>query len=311
LPHISHPSEKNLNLHEADSIGFLAANKLSINQNAIVAGKTSRGAFIKLANNWLLFLSSEPFCGPLTLNMVATDGYLQKITSGMPVQISPKQMLLPHLDLRISFEKASIWRAPHPSSSPITAEECRKRLYFVCENIILNNPAAGLAPLIPGLINPVAQPAPGPKTFQTNILSFFEKLPSSNQFSFIDFINSILGTGRGLTPSGDDFVLGFLLALNRWGFTLLPGYNPQKLNCRVVEAAYKKTTTISANLIECAAQGQADERLIAVLDWLMSGTSSDLACIDEMLKWGHSSGIDVFVGVMFALSIRENCAFSE
>jgi hypothetical protein len=126
------------------------------------------------------------------------------------------------------------------------------------------------------------------------------RLPTSNS------VISLLGAGDGLTPSGDDFVIGLLLTLKRWGNLLLPGQDLQTLTKTVVDAAYKKTTLLSANLIECAALGQADERLIAALDWLMSDISQESSCLDEMLGWGNSSGSDVFVGFVVGLSLQKD-----
>jgi hypothetical protein len=62
-------------------------------------------------------------------------------------------------------------------------------------------------------------------------------------------------------------------------------------------------STLSANLIECATLGLADERLIEALDWLVSGRDQEATHIDELLNWGSSSGMDVFVGYVVALSV--------
>ena len=73
------------------------------------------------------------------------------------------------------------------------------------------------------------------------------------------------------------------------------------LNQRVIEAAYQRTTTISANLIECAADGQADERLMKVVDGIVTGTPSIDECVNCILDWGNSSGIDALAGMAVAV----------
>src|SRR5690606_30402866 len=70
----------------------------------------------------------------------------------------------------------------------------------------------------------------------------------------------LLGLGRGLTASGDDFILGFLLLRNRWPANHADASWAQTLNQAIVDAAYARTTTLSANLIECATRGESDER---------------------------------------------------
>jgi len=111
---------------------------------------------------------------------------------------------------------------------------------------------------------------------------------------------SFLGLGSGLPPSGDDFILGLLLSINCWS-DLFPHNNKlSTLNEEIVEAAYKRTTTLSANLIECAALGLADERLIQAVDCLATGINNRDEIIPGLLSWGNTSGIDAFVGMITA-----------
>jgi len=112
----------------------------------------------------------------------------------------------------------------------------------------------------------------------------------------------LLGIGQGLTPSGDDVVVGLLLMLNRWQAALWPDGDLDSLNRRVVESAYTRTTLLSANLIECAALGQADERLINVVDCIVTGHPSESECVPHVLGWGASSGIDALVGMALAVT---------
>ena len=83
---------------------------------------------------------------------------------------------------------------------------------------------------------------------------------------------------------------------------LPPQENLDQINQEIVSAAYQKTTTLSANLIECAVQGLADQRLVAALDWLVSATGESMQVIERLLSWGSSSGGDAFVGFAAALA---------
>jgi hypothetical protein len=115
-------------------------------------------------------------------------------------------------------------------------------------------------------------------------------------------LSTFLGSGPGLTPSADDFILGLLLALNRWRIPPWETSDLHTFNFHLVEAAYKKTTTLSSNLIECASGGWANERLINALDWLVTGVASEPDVIDHMLDWGNSSGVDAFTGMVTSLT---------
>ena len=100
--------------------------------------------------------------------------------------------------------------------------------------------------------------------------------------------------------------MGWLLAVNRWETENQNQHNLDLFNREIVAAGYQQTTTLSANLIECAAQGLADQRLIDALDWLVSSSETSMQSIDALLTWGSSSGSDVFVGFVVALSTRNS-----
>ena len=129
----------------------------------------------------------------------------------------------------------------------------------------------------------------------------------------------LLGLGPGLTPLGDDFLLGVLLTLNRWGHLLpLPKSNLQKTNSEshpndlvsylnqiIQEKTRLKTTRISASLLFCAMEGAADERLLKVLDGLISGSAISQNELRNLLRWGNSSGITVLAGMISVLKTKD------
>lgn len=106
----------------------------------------------------------------------------------------------------------------------------------------------------------------------------------------------ILGQGQGLTPSGDDVMAGILLYETRQG--LVPTWDLSKLATQACE----KTTTLSSNLLQMAALGQGDERLIELTDYVLTGASryhDRLAALD-FLSWGAHSGMDTLLGITIA-----------
>lgn len=104
-------------------------------------------------------------------------------------------------------------------------------------------------------------------------------------------LEDLLGRGPGLTPSGDDVVLGLLLAEARWGLVR---------HEYLVPLAQRRTTTLSANLIALAARGDADERLLELVDWVAAGGPTP----EEFLRWGAHSGEAVLQGVRLAHALH-------
>lgn len=104
-----------------------------------------------------------------------------------------------------------------------------------------------------------------------------------------------LGPGTGLTQDEDDMILGLLLSYHRRGLILGPLFDVRRLNDLLARAAPKKTTLLGANLIACAAQGQANERLVRTLDGMMTGGPAPDQGAHSLLNWGRSSGCNALL----------------
>lgn len=285
----------------AEAIGQIASELLSGGQRGILYGRTSRGMFIKTDSRWLIFLSLENYHGPLTINLEKNKDLFIDLQQNSPIEISPGRIHFPDADLMITVEGVPIWGAPPISSRPLNREIRFTRLLEFGKQAIEYKKPAGLAPLLPAILgfSSDAPPIQEIPEYQVDILHWSANKHDRPQ---ADDLISLLGFGSGLTPSGDDVVLGYILALNRWAEALFPSGDLSKINSQVVAAAYEKTTTLSANLIECAAHGIANERLIRALDWLMGGNHLEAPDPQILFSWGNSSGIDVFIGFVFALS---------
>jgi hypothetical protein len=105
----------------------------------------------------------------------------------------------------------------------------------------------------------------------------------------------LVGLGPGLTPSGDDFLAGFLIALRRLG----RGDHAEALAASVVPLAARATNAISAAHLAHAAAGEISARLIEVLDRIAAGGDAE-ALLDRVETIGHTSGWDCLAGMVAA-----------
>jgi hypothetical protein len=221
----------------------------------------------------------------------------------MAVQISDKQMILPDARLTISAQNSAVWNPPPPSSPPLPRAECIQNLVYIARKTLTQKQSVGLSGLLPHLIPlPEFQKKLELNSLQKEILAIQPHLLNREAAPFVSKLCNCLGAGAGLTPSGDDFVTGLLLALNRWK-DVLDRDDLDRVNQSVVETAYQKTTTISANLIELASLGEGDERILKAIDWIMGGNTDKSSIVDDLLDWGSSSGVDMLVGFSAALTI--------
>lgn len=285
----------------AANVGQIAVELVSIERRGKLFGKISRGLYIKTDSRWLLYVSFENYRGPLTINLRETESLLDDFHVGTLVEISSGRIRFPEIEITISTQEVEIWKPPSVSCSTLTQEHRKKRLLEFGRRAIEYKMTAGLATLLPAILGLSKGDSLDGEiaAYQAEIIRWHE---SNDELPSGENLISLLGCGKGLTPSGDDVILGYLLALNRWKEVLLPTGDLTQLNNSLVAAAYEKTTTLSANLIECAANGLANEHLINPLDWLMGASHQESPDADELFSWGSSSGIDVFVGFVLALS---------
>lgn len=108
-------------------------------------------------------------------------------------------------------------------------------------------------------------------------------------------VAALAGWGPGLTPSGDDFLAGLMLAL--WA---QQGEAARPLCARIATAAAPRTTRLSGAFLRAAAAGLVDARWQRLLEALASGTLEAVdAATQAVLAFGASSGLEMLVGFLW------------
>ncbi len=110
-------------------------------------------------------------------------------------------------------------------------------------------------------------------------------------------IASLIGLGPGLTPSGDDFLGGMLIALHICGEKLV------KNNLYVqIESLIDSTGPVSSSHLNAAAYGEGSHSLHQILNMLLEGNEAYLEFgIDSINQIGHTSGWDALAGAVVVL----------
>lgn len=112
-------------------------------------------------------------------------------------------------------------------------------------------------------------------------------------------VNQLAGLGPGLTPAGDDFLLGLLLGL----WATRPEAEVIELTERVVETAVSRTTQLSAAWLQAAAQGEAWLAWHNLLAALRVGDNWQHP-LHRILNNGATSGIASLLGFITAASTK-------
>ncbi len=121
-----------------------------------------------------------------------------------------------------------------------------------------------------------------------------------------DAIPSIVGLGSGFTPSGDDFLAGFLFTLNQ----IIAQSKDEKLPTFQIRGS---TNWASRKFVEYAQKGFVIEPLESYVHALLKGTNPQEVAhlLDTLLAVGHSSGVDASVGAVMAISYGRGKHFCD
>ena len=117
-------------------------------------------------------------------------------------------------------------------------------------------------------------------------------------------LDGLIGCGPGLTPSGDDLIVGLLAGL--WSTT---GHEPARRAflralCAAIDAAAVATTDISHAYLAHATHGRYVEPLTTLAARIAEG--ADPGCVERetiaALRVGHTSGGDGVFGLLLGLA---------
>jgi Protein of unknown function (DUF2877) len=109
-----------------------------------------------------------------------------------------------------------------------------------------------------------------------------------------DAVNGLVGLGPGLTPSGDDFLMGALAVLDALGQT-----NIHTALAQAIVAAAGRTSPVSASLLRAAAAGHGGENLHTMVAALVTGDADGAIAVAARI--GHTSGFDALAGAAVLL----------
>lgn len=116
--------------------------------------------------------------------------------------------------------------------------------------------------------------------------------------------SGVAGLGVGLTPSGDDFLIGVIYAL--WAI-----FDPEDAalwSRTIVESASPHTTMLSAAMLQEASEGNATEHWHILVDVLAKGDAIDVEQASMgILSVGHTSGADALIGFLLSVDLLRDC----
>ncbi|WP_251026846.1 MULTISPECIES: DUF2877 domain-containing protein [unclassified Bacillus (in: firmicutes)] len=132
---------------------------------------------------------------------------------------------------------------------------------------------------------------------RTNLL--INELSNNRLANAVCHAVSLVGLGPGLTPSGDDFLVGLFTIMN---LRKSPFYLQQSFRDEVVMRANSLTNEISYMTLKKASIGKVRESIIHLVHSILNGKEDELYLpLNKVLNIGSSSGTDIATGLICGL----------
>ncbi len=278
------------------SIGALAAETITSADSGSIIGITSKGAFIR-AGDHIIFLTCADYRSPFNLTLSNADHRLTELQPGDLVVFRAGELYIPEARITIRTDTAEIWTPPLPSPLKASLNEQMALAGQWIENFWRKDPEKGL------LFLANESGVQIDTEISNSVRSLLEGIKQENFEKFMGGVRVLLGRGGGLTPSGDDLVTGFFLYHMRYDQSM--GIVRQVIHdwlSQVTYLAYETTTTISANRLAAARRGWSEDLFLRIIDALFDSTNKlDGRFFERLTCFGHSSGVDTFMGIYFAI----------
>ena len=134
------------------------------------------------------------------------------------------------------------------------------------------------------------------ESFSINTKGLCEAITQGKETLVLQCLRQLIGLGPGLTPAGDDYLLGLLAVLN---IPDSPCHAWRRIGAPIMEYANQQTNAISLSALRHASAGRVRASLIRLCYALMHVSPTPmLAILDRVMSIGSSSGTDIIVGML-------------
>jgi hypothetical protein len=247
----------------------------------------------------LSLVGPELGMGPFALMVAWENGrFTDSITPNATVIIQPDRQQLKVGNLTLHWHGAKRWQ-PRPAWKSVGPDKLAEHLPTLRRLLVANAPAGSLAMIL--LDDVPAGDSPTAASLLAIARPAIDRLLQG--FLAADVVvcqvatRKLAGLGAGLTPAGDDFLVGAIYAL----WTCLPDAQAASLATAVAAEAAPLTTTLSAGWLAAAGRGEAGQPWHDLVGALAAGqTEAMQPAVQAILATGHTSGADALAGFLVA-----------
>jgi hypothetical protein len=280
---------------KSGDVGFIKRIKAS-NLNGFVHSTFKRTINIQCLDNDELYTIGchEIDNGPNTL-VIEKNEFNDLDLAVNDTVFTTDQMLMISNKLIISVEKADMWESKLPIY-PVNPEVFYQNISKVKQFIDLHGKDGGIKK---------SQMPQSPfdmemsKILEERVLTLQAEIMKEGMPNAVYNASRLIGLGPGLTPSGDDFLVGLFTSMN---IPNSPLYGYRTFADEVVEKAKTLTNAISYMALKKAAHGHVRESIIQLVQSIFNGKEEEVTLsLNKVLNIGSSSGTDIALGLLCGL----------
>ena len=276
---------------------------------------------ITIKNELITLISHKKTMAPMCLQFDFSKLLTTRLVSGDLVLLSNSRLEMPRLKIKVVLEKMTIWHADMDVENLIYEKDAfLKNAEIVREQLVKHGEHSSLLPLL-SVIDLIAG-----YTGKTTI----SDCPSNTYSDFIEdafvalikllghqnyeeaslLVPKIIGFGPGLTPSTDDFLMGFVMTT--YYYERIDGRNIVPITQfaqTVFQVSQTRTTTVSEAMLKHASLGRIAESHRALIQGIYGLNCSCLQTLStNVLNNGATSGTDFLFGMYCAqiMLLRRN-----
>ena len=198
--------------------------------------------------------------------------------------------------LRLRCADALVWDGRVLAQPGLTPSELAGRAHGLAAWLCLHTPTHGLAPLLLALEHGLMGLSATSAAAYTALALLYSGRQAFTIPALLTLVQALVGLGEGLTPSGDDFLVGLLAVLHMTGF--LPCSAGASVHEQFYQCVRLGTTQLSGEFLRCAFAGYFAEPLVMLVRALWApGADAWPVHAATLAAVGHSSGVDAMVGI--------------
>jgi uncharacterized protein DUF2877 len=226
-----------------------------------------------------------------------------RLRRGQAAILEGATLCIPAANFMLDLSGAAVWNGTLAAALPgMRGMVSQGALREVCETLRQNGPEQGVAPALFWSLSPQSALERALVARMAKTLPILARATETGDTdAAVSALSALIGLGPGLTPAGDDFIVGYLAAL--WSRSRCEPGIAALLSALAAPLARlsQRTNVISRQMLLDALQGYFAERLIEVMCCAFRGGDVAGATM-RALQVGHSSGADVLCGLLFGYS---------